>query len=140
MRWLRGVTDTWQKSKAAAVLEGLLKEQQSLGLYPMDPHRTANAMVDAAWQIRPDLFDGSKGQKAHKMALAGVALANGMSSLSIGDPDHFSLFIALRKFIYETVSKPQSYRFTRLDDDLLDGVIQQYVKAEREIERKDDGI
>ena len=134
MGLFKGLSDIWHKSKAAAVLEALLAEQRSLGLYNMDPHQSANEMVEAAWRIKPELFDGSRNRRAHKMSLAGVALANGMSSIPVGDPHHLSLFTALGKFIYEINRYSGRYRYSALDDDIMMSIMEKYMKTEKELD------
>lgn len=85
-----GVFGQYREAQAAAVVQGLLKHvgaKMPWGALET-PGFDANRIVAAAWDLRPDLFDGRHGLRPTKIGVAAAALAHAVVTL----PQHVQVY------------------------------------------------
>jgi hypothetical protein len=73
------VKDTFKKSEAAAVVQSLLETQQRTGYFFGEPSNTARKLVAKVWDFKPDVFNGTRAGRPHKLSVAAFALATGVT-------------------------------------------------------------
>lgn len=115
--WVR---NTWRKSKAAVVVQNLLEFQVQNGLSDLDPAKTANKLVGAVWDSKPDLFSGKFGQRPHKISVAAAALVQGLHEYPSGNPENGPIVLALGMLLQEVAVNGRLYPFNSLDGTLLE--------------------
>ena len=82
--------DRYRKAQAAVVVQGLLEHVGAkMPWFALEtPGFVANRIVAAAWDLRPDLFDGRHGLRPTKIGVAAAALAHAVVTL----PQHGQIY------------------------------------------------
>jgi len=116
------IKDGYKKSEASAVLQTYFAEQGYEGLgFGQTPETLANKLVDVTWGMYPSLFNGSQGERPHKLSVAACSLlagieANGLSSALAG-----YLLKPFTLIMSDIVKNQSEYNFNSTDESLLDG-------------------
>lgn len=116
---ISGIKNTFKKSEAAVVVQNLLEHQSGAGLFDGDPARSATLLVEAAWQTRPDVFDGKFGQRPHKLSVAAIAFANAVQRSRPDNPNRDAFGLCLGMLLSEAESNGSFYPLTSMDHHLL---------------------
>ncbi|MCD5979201.1 hypothetical protein K3169_10010 [Pseudomonas phytophila] len=114
-----GIKSTFKKTEAAVVVRNLLELQVRVGFFHSDPAKVANSLVAAVWDQKPDMFDGSFGQRPHKLSVAAVALAGGIENMEEENPDRAGLAISLANLLSEIEVNGRFYPLNGIDEELL---------------------
>ena len=123
-----GIKDNIKKSEAAVCVQNLLEQQKSIGYFSGDPARTANALVQAAWDERPDIFSGKFGQRPHKIAVTAIALCRALSLTQESDPNRLALLACLGTALSEAHTNAGFYPFNNLDMTLLEAAGEVFIE------------
>jgi hypothetical protein len=100
-----GIKNRWYMSESAVVVQNLLEMgNQNAFTSIADPAKTANWLIQCAWDVNPDAFSGIHGRRPHKMSLAAASLANAIDGLGHNHVDAPAYAIALGH-IFEYVRK-----------------------------------
>lgn len=129
------VSSTWSKAQAAATVQGLLEYQAKHGLLDGSPVALANHLVAHVWAQKPDLFEGKTGPKPHKVAVAAIALANGMDLHASNEALQISCLIALGEVLKELSYNGHHYPFHHVDHQLLNASVEVFAEKSEELER-----
>jgi len=122
-----GLKSNYKKSEAAVVVQKLLESQANLGFFSKDPAFTANTLVAAAWDYKPDIFDGKFGQRPHKISVAAYAIANGIPTHASNRETQLALFISLGNILSELETNGRLYQFNNTDQYLLESATSIYM-------------
>lgn len=114
------IKSNWEKSKAAVIVQNLLEHQASTGFYDFNPAKYANELVGAAWDSRPDVFNGKFGQRPHKITVAAFALAYALDRTGIENHNSSALGLALGNILSELETNGRLYPLNSLDHQLLE--------------------
>ena len=104
-----GIKNTYKKSEAAIVVQNLLDIQAKAGMFDADPASTATRLIDAAWSNNPHLFDGSGGERPHKLSVAAFSLAIALDGLHDRDPSAVAFALSLGKILEEVTVNVHLY-------------------------------
>jgi len=132
--------DEFKKDEAAVVraepsLQELLERQVRAGLFDRDPARIANLLVHSAWSKKPELFDGNRGQRPHKIATAAFALAAGIEGArEVSSEPPYALVICLGTILSEVQTNGHLYPLNSLDVMLIESAAVTYAKAAEELD------
>ena len=124
----RGIKSTYKKSEAAVVVQNLLEQQVSTGLFELSPASTANKLVGGIWDQMPDVYDGKFGQRPHKITVAASALAYGVSITEEGDQDRTALILCLGNVLMELEKNGRFYTLSNLDHELIEAAYTVYLE------------
>ena len=116
-----GIKNTFKKSEAAVVIQNMLEELKHMGLFDSDPAKVANKMVEAAWDSRPEVFNGTHGERPHKLALAAYSFAYTINKLDRDSQTRATLQIPFGKLMLELLKNGKAYPFNELDTILIEG-------------------
>lgn len=120
MGLFKRMKNTFKQSEAAVVVQNLLERQQHNGMFNADAAKTATALVGAVWEQKPSLFDGSFGQRPHKLAVAAAALANGVFNLGESNSNRAGVGMALGELLAEVDMNGRLYGLNDIDHELLE--------------------
>lgn len=129
MGLFNAIKNTYRKSEAAVVVQNLLEHQAKAENFDLDPASYANRLITAIWDQKPDIFDGKFGQQPHKLTVAAVALANGVSQLEESDPNWHALVFSLGNILSELEVNGRLYPLNSLDHQLLETAIAVFAKV-----------
>lgn len=127
MSLLSQIVDTFHKSRAAALVQGLFQVQASRGFFLLSPSESANELVSKAWALQPDVYDGRRGVRPHRVALAAAALAGGWDHFSGNRAAQVAVMVCLSEILQDVQTKRPAYNLSSLDDALFDIVFQEFV-------------
>lgn len=128
-----GIKDTYKKSEAAVVIQNLLEIQAKIGYFGDDPEKSATALIQSAWDEKPDIFSGKFGQRPHKLAVAAIALSRGISISRQDEPHRMALFASLGKVLAEAHTNASFYPFNNLDSTLLEAAGEVFLEKGNEM-------
>ena len=128
-----GVKDTFKKSEAAVVVQNLLEEQARIGFFGLDPAKYASALIQSAWDEKPDIFGGKFGQRPHKLAVAAIALSRGLSLARQDDVHRMAILASLGKVLAEAHANAGFYPFNNLDSTLLEAAGEVFLEKGNEM-------
>lgn len=120
MGLFKSMKNTFKQSEAAVVVQNLLERQHYNGMFNADAAKTATALVAAVWEQKPSLFDGSFGQRPHKLAVAAAALANGVFNLDDSNGNRAGVGMALGELLAEVDTNGHLYGLNSIDRELLE--------------------
>lgn len=129
MGFFSRLNSTYQKSKAAAVVQSLLEEQVRAGMLSLQPAALANKLTELAWTSYPDVFDGKFGQRPNKITVVACALAKGVEVLNGRNTDKTAVALLLGKVLSELETNGSFYPLSSADHKLLEGPIQTFRKT-----------
>ncbi|HGM4734135.1 TPA: hypothetical protein ACKPYB_000652 [Stenotrophomonas maltophilia] len=133
MGFFSGIKDNFKKSEAAVCVQNLLEQQQRIGYFAGDPARIANALIQSAWDERPDVFGGKFGQRPHKIAVTAIALSKALSLSSESDPNRFALLACLGAALSEAHTNAGFYPFNNLDMTLIEAAGEVFIEKGNEM-------
>lgn len=119
-----------QLSAASVVAQNLLEQQQRTGLFDIDPKALSNRLVALTFGHEPDLVNGKRGPKPHKMSMAAVALAQGMRELDRNSDDYMACFLAVGVILMEMEENGGKYPLTGKDAQFLELARREYLQHE----------
>ncbi|WP_157764557.1 hypothetical protein [Rhodobacter sp. CZR27] len=123
MKWslvlFKGIKDQWKKAEAAAVIQTLLEEQIKVGLLDANAASLANSVVSKVWEQSPEYFDGRFGQRPHKIAFAGLALAMAVDKLPKDGRLHAPLMVCLSELLLGVEANSFLLPLTPLDERMI---------------------
>jgi len=120
------IKDTYKKSEAAVVVQSLLERQQATGKVLGDPAKIASELVAKVWDYKPDVFNGTRAGRPHKMSVAAYALANAASD-SVGDRDtQLTYLIALGSVFIDLNLGNSPYSLNAIDNQLIQLSLETY--------------
>jgi UDP-glucose 6-dehydrogenase len=125
------IKDTFRKSEAAVVVQNLLEHQARVGLFDQNSAAFANAIIEAVWQSKPDIFSGKFGQRPHKIATAAIALASASARLT--DENRMAVLISLGNVLSEVERNGPLYPFNSMDAHLFEAAGKVFVEAAEEM-------
>jgi chromosome segregation ATPase len=96
-----GIKSTYKKSEAAVVVQNLLEHQARVGLFDLDPAKSATNFTQLVWDSKPDVFNGKFGQRPHKIVVAASALANATQLFDRNDLNGDAVVISLGNILSE---------------------------------------
>ncbi len=115
----QGIKNTYKKSEAAVIVQNLLQLRKNEGGYYGDPASEATNLVKSVYEVTPELFNGKRGLRPHKLSFAAQALAYGLKDAS-GDSRKTLVFLACLEQVLQEVEKNQIlYPLNQLDQTLL---------------------
>ena len=120
------VKSTMKKAEAAVVIQNLLDLRCKEGLFDGDPHKTANALINAVFVQTPHYFDGKKGQRPNKISYAASALALAINSNDIGDQATLAFMSSLAQILEEVNKNSHLYPLSQLDTVLLNSAVETF--------------
>jgi hypothetical protein len=129
MGLLGGLKSTYAKAEAAVVVQNLLQHQFDIGNLSLDPAKLANNLVAAVWNAKTDILSGKFGQRPHKIAVAAIALGNGISSFDDNDGTRNVLIISLGNILSEVEVNGRLYPFNSLDGQLFEDAASCFAEA-----------
>lgn len=129
-----GLKSTYKKSEAAVVVQNLLEHQGKVGMFTGDPGKTATAMVASVWRAKPAVFDGSFGQRPHKLSVAAAALANAITALTQDSPHRAGIGIALGNLLSHLEVNGSLYPFNGIDQKLVETSLAVFLELSGEFE------
>jgi len=129
-----GIKSTYKKSEAAVVVQNLLEHQARVGLFDLDPAKSATTFTQLVWDSKPDVFNGKFGQRPHKIVVAASALANATQLFDRNDLNGDAVVISLGNILSEIEANGRLYPFNSLDDQLLEGAVATFVEISQELE------
>ncbi|MCE7031725.1 hypothetical protein LY625_03680 [Lysobacter sp. GX 14042] len=134
MGFFGGIKSTFKKSEAAVVIQNLLEHHARIGLLPVpaDPAKTANALVQAAWDDMPDVFSGKFGQRPHKLAVAATALGLCVMGIPATHPHRPTLVLCLGTVLSEVQKNGRLYPLNGIDDQLLEAAYTAFMLAQEQ--------
>lgn len=112
---LRGIRNNWQKSKAAVLVETAFSRSPVPFILPQGQHKFANLLVETVWSEDACSFDGSDGARPHPIAVAAIALTQGLSDYIESRVVHGTCFAALHETLAEIDRNRNSYPFIAKD-------------------------
>ncbi|MGE8226152.1 MAG: hypothetical protein ACN6RK_10220 [Stenotrophomonas sp.] len=89
------ITNIRKKSEAALVVQNYLEAQELLDYSDTSWGLFANELVQWTWKSRPELFDGRKGPRPHKVAIAAMSLAAGLGRVDLRGVDRQRVLLSL---------------------------------------------
>jgi hypothetical protein len=135
----KAIKNTYKKSEAAVIVQNLLEMQYNAGIFTEDPHKSANTLIQSAWDKNPHLYDGRFGQRPHKLPFAIHALANAISVLGINNTNSNCFSICLANALNEALVNGELYPFNTLDQKLLNEAATIMQRQAEEFEQSDLG-
>jgi hypothetical protein len=126
MGFINSVRTRYRMSQAAVAVQNLLEPHAKIGMLERDPALLANRLVADIWAENPDVFEGKFGQRPHKIAVAAIALANGVRIFSDDLALRNTFVIALGEIIKELNANAGLHLFNSLDHDLLNRAIDEF--------------
>lgn len=131
-----GIRNIYKKSEATVVVQKLLEDQARVGWFELDPAKVASALVQNAWDQKPDIFNGKFGQRPHKIAVAAIALAIPLDAMGDNDQNHRAILIALGNVLLEVERNGRLYPLNSLDEQLLEWAVAVYAERAQKVDRK----
>lgn len=129
MTLFKALSTRFKVSQAAAIIQGLLELQARQGLLlEGNPARLAGLLAHSAQTNMPEFFDGSHGPSPHKLVIAAMALAEGMSSHQASRALKNSLLIALAQVLKDVERNGKAYGFSALDNQLLEASLKCFIR------------
>ncbi|MDO9281603.1 MAG: hypothetical protein Q7T88_04405 [Methylotenera sp.] len=130
-----GIKNNMRKTQAAVVLQNLFEFQAQLeGNESIKPAELANALIETAWNKRPEAFDGSVGGvRPHKLTIAVYSLANLIDGLPSGHSLRESCIAPFVRLIAEVQQNGALYSFNSVDNYLLEPCFAVYERLEAEM-------
>jgi hypothetical protein len=129
-----GIKDNYKKSEAAVIIQNLLAQQAQVGLFSGDPAKTANSLVENAWQAKPDMFNGGFGQRPFKLSVAAFSLALGAKMVDLYHEDRNPFMISLGSLLQEVEVNGALYPFNGIDNTLLEASMNMYMEMADEFD------
>ena len=133
-----GIKRKWKKTEAAVIVQNLLENQCKLGMFYLDPVRSANLLVSDAWETMPDVFDGKFGQRPNKLSIAAIALATGIKTSPKEDANVPGLIIALGNILSQVEVNGSFFPFNSIDTRLLASASEVFAEITKEYGLSDD--
>lgn len=126
MRFFKGVKDTYKKSEAAVVVQNLLTEAASMGMFDKDPAKVANALVGEIWEMMPEVLRGDLGVRPHKITLAAMAFGGALKMDEATDvvSDSHVFAFCLSRVLAEAQQRAAFYQLNFLDQKLLKSALE----------------
>lgn len=128
-----GIKDNFKKSEAAVCVQNLLEQQQRIGCFTGNPASYASAIVQAAWDERPHVFNGKFGHRPHKISVTAIVLSRALSLSSEGDPNRFALLACLGTALSEAHTNAGFYPFNNLDMTLIEAAGEVFIEKGNEM-------
>lgn len=122
----RAFKQSIQLSPAAAVAQNLLQRQCATGLFDIDPKTLANRLVALTFGEKPELVNGNKGPKPHKISMAAVALAQGMREFDRHSDEYMACFLSIGAILLEMEANGGNYPLTGKDAQFLELARREY--------------
>lgn len=119
MGLFNGIKNNYKKSEAAVVVQNLFEHQASLGNLSVDPAKFATALVARLWEQKVEWFDGTYGQRPHRVTVAAGALAHGVQLLPESDANRFGVLMALASVLSQLEKDAPLFAFNGIDERLL---------------------
>ncbi len=116
----RWVKSTLRKSEAAVVVQDALVSAMINAQHVKEPALLANRLVAKVWDHSPDVFNGKKGGYPHKLAIAAIALAQGLDDCRDGDAAEHTIKMALGSVILLIHNDIGNYQFAMVDLRFID--------------------
>ena len=107
--------DNWRQSEAATIVQNLLEGQQQGGYYYDDPATMATSLVSTVWQRRLDFFSSRLNTRPHKMTVAALSLAYGVSAYANDRTAQLAFITSLGSVLMELERNSHKYALTRTD-------------------------
>ena len=115
----RAIKNNYKKSEAAIVVQNLLELQAQKGLFSMNTGESANDLVRIVWDRTPHLFDGSFGQRPHKLSLAAAAFGNSLRILGVDNRNAQVFALCLAVILQELTVNRSLYPLNNSDHQIL---------------------
>lgn len=129
MALFKALSTRFRMSQAAAIIEGLLELQARQGLlFEENAARLAGLLVHKIQTTMPEFFDGTHGPMPHKLTIAAVAMADGMSSFQASRELKNSLLIALAEVFKDVERNGRTYGFSAFDNQLLEASLKNFIR------------
>jgi hypothetical protein len=125
----RGIISIQRKSLAAAAIQALLEQQAGLGmkLSNRSPADAAREYVEAAWDSKPDVFNGRFGQRPHKISVVVYALALAAKRLNRQSGEFLEVMQAGCAAFSEVETNRHFYPLTKTDAALIKEAMEMFV-------------
>lgn len=114
-----GFKNTLKKSEAAVIVQNLLQIQVNAGLLDRDPAKLATTLVETAWTSKPDIFNGSFGQRPFKLSVAAMSLGMGIKDFANDEDTRNALILSLGNIFSELEVNGRLYPLNGIDEELL---------------------
>lgn len=113
-------------SLASVVVQNLLEEWHRTGLYDFDPKALSSKLVARAYAQDEAQFNGKKGPKPHRIAVAAVALAQGMRDYDQSSDEHSACYLSIGSIMLDMERNGQNYPLTGKDRQFLSLAMLEY--------------
>jgi hypothetical protein len=122
----RTIADNIKKSRAAVVAQNLFETLPIPFIIPGGPARFANAIVEDAWLLNPNLFSGRGNAPPHHISVAAAALAHAMEANASSRVISATCMGALGRLLVDVEARRVGYSMNDVDMMLIDGAIVVY--------------
>ena len=125
--------NTLRNSQAAVIIQNQLENLSTSGIFnDANPAIVANQLVSAVCNAQPDLFDGSFGQRAHKITVAAAALSLAIEEKH--DNHRISYMYSLHNIMSEVTVNGRLYPLNSLDYQILETLMEAFSELAQEME------
>lgn len=135
MGLVSGAVSLLKKAEAAVVVQNLLEHQVRARTFNLDPKEVAGDLVRRVWDTKPDMFNGSFGQRPYKIAVAAAALAYGISTSETSDANRAGLILSLGNVLAELETNGSLYPLNGIDHTLIESAGAVFMGATRKFQK-----
>ena len=119
MGLINNFKNTLRNSQAAVIIQNHLEYESSRCIFSnANPATVANQLVSAVCNAQLDLFNGSFGQRAHKITVAAAALS--LATKDVNDPNRMAYIFSLHNVMSEVSVNGRLYPLNSLDIQVLE--------------------
>lgn len=121
---------TLQLSAAAVVVQNLLERWQRTGLFDLDPKALSSKLVARAYGQDEGQFNGKKGPRPHKIAIAALAFAQGMRDYDRSSDEYSACHLSIGSILLEMEANGDNYPLTGKDRLFLELAAREYANRD----------
>ncbi|CAM5421493.1 hypothetical protein [Sphingobium scionense] len=121
---------TLQLSAAAVVVQNLLERWQHTGLFDLDPKALSSKLVARAYGQDEGQFNGKKGPRPHKIAVAALAFAQGMRDYDLSSDEYNACHLSIGSILMEIEANGHNYPLTGKDRLFLELAAREYASRD----------
>lgn len=123
MGFINNIKNGWRDGKAAFIIQNYLEYYSSNCIFSnANPATVATQLVSDVCNAQPNLFDGSFGQRAHKITVAAAALS--LATKDVNDPNRMAYIYSLHSLMSEVEVNGRLYPLNSLDTQVLESSLE----------------
>jgi len=124
------IKTTLQLSAAGVVVQNLLEQVHRTGYFEIDPKALSSKLVASAYAQDEAQFNGKKGPRPHKIAVAAIALAQGMRNYDRSSDEHSACHLSIGLIMTDMETNGHGYPLTAKDRAFLELAVREYLSHE----------